>query len=41
MNLPLSDTEAGLTIARFVKGDNGSGKSHCLSVVRENALLDD
>lgn len=36
----LVKVKRGLTIARFVKGDYGSGKSHFLSIVREIALRD-
>ena len=36
----LNKVKRGITVARFVKGDNGSGKSHFLSVVREIALRD-
>jgi hypothetical protein len=36
----LDKVKRGITVARFVKGDNGSGKSHFLSVVREIALRD-
>lgn len=38
INQHLDKIKRGLTIARFVKGDNGLGKSHFLSVVREHAL---
>lgn len=34
----LGKVKKGLTIARFIKGDYGSGKSHFLSMVREIAL---
>ena len=30
----------GLSIARFIRGDYGSGKSHFLSLIREIALRD-
>lgn len=36
----LGKASRGLTIAKFVKGDYGSGKSHFLSLVREIALRD-
>lgn len=36
----LAKAKRGITVARFVKGDNGSGKTHFLSVVREIALRD-
>lgn len=36
----LDKVRRGMTVARFVKGDNGSGKSHFLGVVREIALKD-
>lgn len=36
----LDKTSRGLTVARFIKGDYGSGKSHFLNLVREIALRD-
>lgn len=36
----LDKVKRGITIARFVKGGYGSGKSHFLSIVREIALND-
>jgi len=36
----LDKVKRGITVAKFVKGDYGSGKSHFLSVVREIALRD-
>ena len=36
----LGKVNRGLTVARFVKGDYGSGKSHFLNLVREIALRD-
>ncbi len=36
----LDKVKRGITVAKFVKGDYGSGKSHFLNIVREISLMD-